>query len=617
VDTTAPLITLADENPMTIECHGSFTDPGATASDACAGDLTAEIHASGTVDPNAGSSYTLTYTVSDPSGNTTNSTRIVNVVDTTAPTFDGCTNQTAFQEQITTHAQTCITTVFNGIPIHAGHWVWFTAHLMPRATNSTYTINISGQTITGTIGGSNVSLTVPDAQITYSSAYSSANSSFVDGKWMTTCPLASKLAAHQFMSGLAYQLPFNSPGGGRLTWCGTFDVPPTVALNWKWAAAVYTNFSSEYDSLGIKPVDDHKASVYKNPDQAGTPENSKQFLIGGARGGGGANFTGGYSGTKVGNLSGTTVCSGGAVQYVQPSASDSCEGITTVDCKPQPGAGFNTGTTTITCTSTDQSGNTNTCSFTLTVQKPLPRITCPANISTNTTSSSCSQVVKWTCAAKSACGGTIKANCAPPSGSTFSKGANTVTCTATESAGNSATCSFSVTVNDATKPRITCPANTITNTCSDPVVNYSPKATDNCPGVTNSCAPPSGSTFTQGTNIVTCTATDASGNSSPNCSFKVIVTRTAASIPADPSANVGTGKVTMSWKTSTGSVPIIFNVKRATISGGPYTAIASGITTTSYTDTAVVTGTKYYYVISATNCVGESANSPQLSATPK
>jgi hypothetical protein len=53
-------------------------------------------------------------------------------------------------------------------------------------------------------------------------------------------------------------------------------------------------------------VDDKNASQYNNSDQAGTPENFKQFVIGGARGGGGSNYTGSYSGTAAVNCLLTT-----------------------------------------------------------------------------------------------------------------------------------------------------------------------------------------------------------------------------------------------------------------------------------------------------------------------
>jgi CSLREA domain-containing protein len=86
VDTIPAVITLNGADPMTVECHTSFTDPGATANDGCAGNLTSSIVVSGSVNPNAVGPYTLTYTVSDGS-NTTTRTRVVNVVDTIAPTL--------------------------------------------------------------------------------------------------------------------------------------------------------------------------------------------------------------------------------------------------------------------------------------------------------------------------------------------------------------------------------------------------------------------------------------------------------------------------------------------------------------------------------------------------
>jgi hypothetical protein len=93
-------------------------------------------------------------------------------------------------------------------------------------------------------------------------------------------------------------------------------------------------------------------------------------------------------------------------------------------------------------------------------------------------------------------------------------------------AGTGPTCSFTVTVNDTQPPVITCPANvtTVTPTVTDPctVVNFTTTASDNCPGVVVVCNPPSGSCFPVGVTTVTCTATDASGNTA-TCSFSVSV----------------------------------------------------------------------------------------------
>jgi len=82
-DTTPPMVTLNGANPLTVECHSVFTDPGATASDICAGSLSVTV--SGSVNPNSPGAYSLTYSATDPSGNSNAVTRTVNVVDTTPP----------------------------------------------------------------------------------------------------------------------------------------------------------------------------------------------------------------------------------------------------------------------------------------------------------------------------------------------------------------------------------------------------------------------------------------------------------------------------------------------------------------------------------------------------
>lgn len=84
VDNTPPTITLNGPSAVTVECHTSFNDPGATASDNCAGTFPAT--ASGAVDVNTPGTYTITYNASDPSGNAATAvTRTVQVVDTTPP----------------------------------------------------------------------------------------------------------------------------------------------------------------------------------------------------------------------------------------------------------------------------------------------------------------------------------------------------------------------------------------------------------------------------------------------------------------------------------------------------------------------------------------------------
>jgi hypothetical protein len=121
---------------------------------------------------------------------------------------------------------------------------------------------------------------------------------------VTAVPLTG-LAGNVFFDGVAIQAPSprGFPGGIQpVTWQGMFfSMTPGLSVQRQWAAAVYDNavFGVDYTQLGVKPVDDNQASVYQNSDHAGAPENFKTYLVGGARGGGGSNFTGSYSGTAA------------------------------------------------------------------------------------------------------------------------------------------------------------------------------------------------------------------------------------------------------------------------------------------------------------------------------
>ncbi len=72
---------------------------------------------------------------------------------------------------------------------------------------------------------------------------------------------------------------------------------PASASSWQWAAAIYSQFSTDYTALNVKAVDDNHFGPNANSDHAGTPETDKSFVLGGARGGGGSNWTGSYSAT--------------------------------------------------------------------------------------------------------------------------------------------------------------------------------------------------------------------------------------------------------------------------------------------------------------------------------
>ena len=153
---------------------------------------------------------------------------------------------------------------------------------------------------------------------------------------------------------------------------------------------------------------------------------------------------------------------GSVTNYPAPTTTGACG---TVTCSPASGSFFPKGTTTVTCTPTTGSS----CTFTVTVNDTQPpSITCPTNITTKTPTVN-DQCVVTTFLPPTASDNCpmVTAICNPPSGTCFPVGTTTVTCTATDMSGNTATCSFTVSVfnvclQDDSNPSIVFLGNTIT-----------------------------------------------------------------------------------------------------------------------------------------------------------
>jgi len=88
----------------------------------------------------------------------------------------------------------------------------------------------------------------------------------------------------------------------------------------------------------------------------------------------------------------------------------------------------------------------------------------------------------------------------------------------------------------------------------------------------------------------------------------------APSTPSDLMIAPGDAQIALSWTPFAGATS--YNVKRATVSGGPYATVASGTTANYFTNTGLSNGTTYYYVVSAVVAGVETANSAEASATP-
>ncbi|HET7357916.1 MAG TPA: fibronectin type III domain-containing protein [Nocardioidaceae bacterium] len=92
----------------------------------------------------------------------------------------------------------------------------------------------------------------------------------------------------------------------------------------------------------------------------------------------------------------------------------------------------------------------------------------------------------------------------------------------------------------------------------------------------------------------------------------------APSAPVGLAASVANGSIRLSWSAPTsdgGSTVTGYQVYRGTTGGGEAaTPVATGIVTTTFTDTDVTAGTTYFYTVAAVNAVGTSARSPEASA---
>jgi gliding motility-associated-like protein len=204
---------------------------------------------------------------------------------------------------------------------------------------------------------------------------------------------------------------------------------------------------------------------------------------------------------------------------------------------------------TITITATDADGNSANCTFDITLQDvTAPTITCPGN-QTETPDASCQfTLLDYTGLAVTAdnCAGAVTVAQTPPA-TTVIVGTTTITLTATDAAGNTASCTFDVVLDDTTPPTITCPGNTTENVdanCDFTLPDYTGLATanDNCGVPTVTQAPPAGTVISGSGTVqtITLTATDANGNSA-NCTFDVTladVTPPSVTCPANSNENV-------------------------------------------------------------------------------
>ena len=238
----------------------------------------------------------------------------------------------------------------------------------------------------------------------------------------------------------------------------------------------------------------------------------------------------------------TVECTGGAVNFEEPIASDNCPNLT-ISCMPTNGSVLGIGTHQIVYTASDCSGNTNQCTFDVIVQDTTPpTISCPSNVTVE-----CGQSTDPSSTGTATASDTCDANPTV----TFTDAVSgtwpqiiTRTWKTTDASSNSVTCVQTITIQDTTPPVISCPADKQLQ-CGD---STDPSNTGTATG-TDTCSTNVTISYTDAAGPANCTgkpgidrtwkATDASGNSSTCVQHITYVDTTAPTVTVPAGGNLG------------------------------------------------------------------------------
>ncbi|MEV1067061.1 HYR domain-containing protein [Streptomyces sp. NPDC050263] len=267
---------------------------------------------------------------------------------------------------------------------------------------------------------------------------------------------------------------------------------------------------------------------------------------------------------------------GAAVEY-PATAVDIVDGPTKVTCTPPPGATFPVGKTTVTCRSTDAHENTGEDTAVITVVDTTAPVVTVDDRTVPATGPD-GAVVEYPATAQDLVDGAVAVTCEPPSGSTFPLGETTVTCTATDAAGNRGTDTAVFTVVDTAAPAVRVDDRFVRtiNRAGEPV-QYIATAQDIVDGVlTATCTPISGSNFPLGRTTITCTATDKAGNTGRDTAVVTVIL--IPPVPAPPSADLAVTAVVGPQPAFTGgAVTATFTLSNAGPDNATNVVLTAGI----------------------------------------
>jgi hypothetical protein len=327
------------------------------------------------------------------------------------------------------------------------------------------------------------------------------------------------------------------------------------------------------------------------------------------------------------------------------TANDLVDGSVAVSCSPSSGSAFPLGTTIVSCSATDSHGNKATATFHVTVADTTPPVLSnvpgPITVEANSHAGS---VVNFSppTATDNVDGPIANVVCAPASGSTFVLGTTTVTCSASDSSGNTGTASFTVKVVDTTPPHLVPPGDRSVYATTPAGIYDADEAAnaflqgfvvsdlaDPHPVVTND-AP---NFFLLGVTVVTFTARDASGNTSSAQAQLAVLPMPEPGTPPPPLpppsdrtppddvtnlvVTSGDRVVTLTWANPKAPDFDHTEISRSTTAVGAEPEVVYRGNATSFRDKGVQNGVEYRYIVKAVDKAGNDSAGVVAVAFPK
>lgn len=459
--------------------------------------------------------HTVTYYVTDNSGNTGTCSFTLTVRDDVAPIFTNCPNGLGVAQSVTTSAGVCgYTLTMSSFSTDLARDIsmgctegTLSFRRLPNNTPVALNSNLA-------IGVHTLMAVATDYSGNSSTCQFSVSVADITAPTVSNCPSSVTLNT---IAGQCYALPswtvpsFSDP-------CGM----ATTTVTWTNPSSVTQNLlAGSQLPKGVNYISYVGRDIYQNPAFCSFPvtvvDNQAPVI------------------SACPNVTVSTGATNCAATVGDLSANDNCDGSLSV-APTSSTVALAPGAYSRTYVATDAAGNSSVCTRTITVvDNAGPEMTCPNNRTVNATTG-CSAVVSWPTNAANLyafdyCDGVRTPTTTTPPGSTFQGGISTVTYTATDTKGNSGTCTFTVTVITSSVPTITCPTAPLTITananCQAQITNAlmaqnNPAASDACGGnvvITNNAS----GAFVSANSNTTVTWTATNGSATSTCSRTVQV----------------------------------------------------------------------------------------------